>query len=648
MIRDLLKPGRQDSPYMTEPPFSFTYAEQPFAELFKTWELKHDERKLDGQRTEHTLTYADSKTDIVVRCVAIEYQDFPAVEWVLYFKNQGSTNTPILADIQPLDVIFPLDHGQDCRIHHAKGSDCKVDDFAPMGTPLAPSADLRLAPRLGRSSNGTLPFFNLELKDEGVIGAIGWTGGWAATFHRDEKWVRVRAGMEETHLKLFPGEEIRTPRILLLFWERDRLNGHNLLRRFLLAHHTPRPKGNLLQAPVCNAVWGENRAHQQIAKARWWKENDIPLDYFWIDAGWHGDGVFKEDSTLFNSDWPRHVGNWWPNKTTYPNGLKPVGDALKEMGLGFVLWLEPERVFKDTYFTREHPEWLLGPIGDNYLFNLGLSEACQGLTDLISSLISEGGITCYRQDFNTDPTPFWKAADAPDRVGMSEIRHIEGLYAFWDELLARHPGLIIDNCSSGGRRIDLETISRSIPLWRSDLQCFPNFDLNGMQGQTYGLSLWVPFSTGCCDRAETYAFRSALGPGIVITTNLFEREPPPPFPVEWLRERVNEQHEMRKYFYGDYYPLTPYRLESDVWMAWQFDRPEIGEGMVQAFRREKSVYESARVNLRGLEPDARYTVKDIDACDSKEMTGSELMEKGLVISISDQPGAVIITYKKVK
>ena len=76
---------------------------------------------------------------------------------------------------------------------------------------------------------------------------------------------------------------------------------------------------------------------------------------------------------------------------------------------------------------------------------------------------------------------------------MTEIKHIEGLYAFWDELLARHPGLIIDNCAGGGQRIDLETISRSVPLSRSDLQCWP-FDPTREQNQTQGLAPWVPLS----------------------------------------------------------------------------------------------------------------------------------------------------------
>ena len=83
-------------------------------------------------------------------------------------------------------------------------------------------------------------------------------------------------------------------------------------------------------------------------------------------------------------------------------------------------------------------------------------------------------------------------------------------------------------------------------------------------------------------------------------------------------------------------------------MAWQFNLPEDGEGMVQAFRREESVYESARLYLHELVPDARYLLKDVDADTSREMTGRELMEDGLVLQITEKPFAAIITYKEVE
>ena len=76
---------------------------------------------------------------------------------------------------------------------------------------------------------------------------------------------------------------------------------------------------------------------------------------------------------------------------------------------------------------------------------------------------------------------------------MTEIGHITGMYAMWDELLAKHPGLHIDNCASGGRRIDIETMARSFILWRTD---HGTDDHLAEQAMTTGLSPWVPGTTG--------------------------------------------------------------------------------------------------------------------------------------------------------
>lgn len=645
------KDGAREDPSVL--PFSFMLDGKP--PMPQEWSVHVTESAgLDG-RVRRTITGTQPALGLQVRAEATCSADFPAVEWVLYFKNIGAQDTPVIDDILPLDLTVPQPADGPCILHWAKGSECKLDDFAPQQTELTPSPSTpQEAPRgsieigtHGRSSNGTLPFFNLQTSDSGIIGAIAWTGGWKLNVARHSDGdVLLQAGMQKTHLKLLPGEEIRSPGIMLLFWQGDRQHGHNVLRQFLLNHHTPRPDGDLLVGPICNAVWGENHDYNQIAKAKWWVDNDLPLEYFWIDAGWYGDGKFLENSTVFNSEWGSHTGNWWPNKAAYPNGLKPVGDALREMGLGFVLWFEPERPRVNTYFPREHPQWVLGPVGDNYLFNLGLPEAREAITDLISGIITEGGVTCYRQDFNQDPHPYWEMADAPDRIGMSEIRHIEGLYAMWDELLARHPGLIIDNCSSGGRRIDLEMISRSIALWRSDLQCYPDFDPLSQQMQVQGLAPWVPLSCGCFDRGSDYAFRSAMGTGMVITTNIYEQQPLDAMPLDWLRQRLNEERLLRPYFYGDFYPLLSYTLSNDLWTAWQWHRADLGEGCVMAFRRPQSPLVALEAKLQGLEEGAQYAVRDVDGGEESIVSGAQLAS-GLMLEINDQPGTRVLVYRRV-
>ena len=81
-------------------------------------------------------------------------------------------------------------------------------------------------------------------------------------------------------------------------------------------------------------------------------------------------------------------------------------------------------------------------------------------------------------------------------------------------------------------------------------------------------------------------------------------------------------------------------------MAWQFNRPENGDGMIQAFRRTDSSFECSRFKIRGLESAATYRVLDLDSASQEIFTGQELMDKGLPVSIKNKPGAVLLKYQK--
>ena len=427
-----------------------------------------------------------------------------------------------------------------------------------------------------------------------------------------------------------------------------------MLRRLILAHYTPRPNGHLLQPPFCEGAWGAQTEASHLAKIGWLRENRIPTECYWIDAGWYGDRPIAEAADGLTSAWMRQVGSWSPNPEAYPRGFAPIGEAARAAGLGFLLWIEPERAFEGTQMVREHPDWLIGPVpsgganGVNFMVNLGIPEARRHVTDLVSNLIRAGGISCYRQDFNDLRVPeLFAMADAPDRVGMAEIGHITGLYAFWDELLARHPGLIIDNCAGGGQRIDLETISRSVPLWRSDLQCWP-FDPLAMQTQTQGLAPWVPLERGRLRGADRNTRCAARWDRALVTHWSSQAlDGGVDQPVEAIRRLMDEALAMRKYFYGDFYPLLAFSLADDAWAAWQYDRPDLGEGMVVAFRRHESPFPRWEARLQGLEPEADYDLFSWDDQGTRRMTGSQLMMEGFVVTIDGKPGSALFTYKRV-
>jgi alpha-galactosidase len=644
-------------------PFSFTYGGRPSAELLKTWECTRESRKLDAKRTEYTLRFTDPKTGLEVRCLATAYGDFPAVEWVIYFENKGDKDTLIIANVRALDTTIRSDsQRKDVVIRHARGTQVgmgdfgPIDDVLPLGARLkigsgyfssseeanAPAAHLAMGGK-GMSSVNALPFFNIDLGAKGMIAAVGWSGSWSAEFLRDsQQSVSVNAGMETTHLLLYPGEHIRTPRMLVMFWQGDLFRGHNLWRRLILKHYSPRPNGKPFVGPLSDMSWGAVKAEDQIDKIKWWGDHNLPLDCFWIDAGWNG--------VPGQTDCFAAAANRVPNPEFYPNGMKEVSDAAHGRGLKFLLWTWPHRALPGVEVGAEHPEWL---INDEALDH-GDPAANQWMIETNSRSIDEYGLDVYRQDGHVVIPP----DSGPDRQGINQIRYFEGFYSFWDELLKRHPHLLIDNCAGGGTKIDLETGMRSVSLWRSDYQNSNtnNFDPIGIQGMTYGLSFFVPLSGGCTVRTDAYNIRSGYSPAFCLMWHFFVTGTWTPvgkiddkeFNLDFDRTRklLSEYLTIREYFYGDYYPLTPYSLAPEAWMAWQFDCPEKGEGMVQAFRRDQNDETRRTFRMMGLDPNARYEITDLDAGTPRTLAGEELMREGLVVEISSRPGAAVIRYRK--
>jgi alpha-galactosidase len=614
-------------------PFSFVYGAHSSRETLASWRAESATRRLDAKRTEHTVTWTAFTTGMQARLVAIEYDDVPAIEWVLHFRNTGATDSLIIEDVQALDAAFAGAPMETFALHYALGESNSADSFRPVTDSIGPGDRQRIAPRGGRSSDGNMPYFNLQRRDGGIAIAVGWSGQWAADFqYEGNDAIRARAGMELMRLKLRPGEEIRTPRMLLVFWRGgDASRGSRLLRQTLLAHYTPRRKGEIVYPPICGTV-GEvapdgsyEPAHINVMKPL----AERGIEVFWSDM---------DPQQWYPGGFPEGTGTWEPDPVKYPRGLKPVGDAARAAGLGYLLWFEPERVAKGTQIAKDHPEWVSGGASGG-LFRLDIPEARKWITDKIDVQITLAGLSWVRWDFNIEPLKHWRRNDTPDREGMTEIRHIEGLYAMWDELERRHPGLLIDICASGGRRLDIELLSRGLPLWHSDMQCegpHPEAD----QLQTAGLYHWLPLhGSGLFGLEPSYIFRSEMTAG-----NIFCLGAHTPENADAVKRSVALQKKLRPYTLGDFYELLPHAAETDKWFAYQFHRDDLDAGYVVAFRRPLCADGSKTLAPRGIEPGARYDVTFEDTGEHSTMTGAELAS--LKVTASTAPGSAIVTYRR--
>jgi alpha-galactosidase len=630
-------------------PFSFVYDGKPSADLLAAWPHKSEAVALDKNRTQRTDRWSDPKTGLEVRCVCVEYADYPAVEWTVYFTNAGKNDTPILEDIQGLDTHFERGTAGEFVLHGIKGDWCTADSYEPYQLTLDANAVEKFAPsKSGKSSDGPKgwPYYNLQIPGGGVILAVGWPGQWASSFARDDRnGLRVVAGQELTELFLKPGEEIRTPLIAMLFWEgSDVVRAQNLWRRWVVAHNMPRVAGQTQPAVAQIQVGG---GEKDIAYVQSFLDAGIHVDLCWRDAG--GDAANTWFPTA-GGPFPQtgmawlNSGTWEIDPAKYPNGFRPFADWVHARGMQFVLWFEPERVGDpNSWLGKNHPEWLLPGTSHGALLDEGNPAARQWLVEHVDGMIKSQGIDWYREDMNGGgPLPAWRKNDAPNRRGITENLYVQGHLAFWDELRRRNPGLRIDSCASGGRRNDLETMRRAVPLLRSDFQ-MPDQPgvVEGNQGHTYGLSSWLPFTGTGVYFYDPYSYRSfylpSFGMGGLTPENTAAQQ-----------KAYAECRKIAPMMLGDYYPLTDYSLQLDQWIAWQFDRPEQGDGVIQAFRRDKCETAMITLRLRGLDPAAQYELTNFDLEGKSKVAGKELMETGLTVEITDRPGAAVITYMRRK
>jgi alpha-galactosidase len=594
------------------------------------------------------LVWTDADTGLQVRCVALEYADYPVVEWTVYFKNHGVTNTPILDTILGLDTSFRRGGSGEFLLHGIKGDFCTADSYEPYQLELIPGLGKKFSPPndSGKSCDGPegWPYSNLQLPgDGGIILAVGWPGQWASSFSRDAgRGLRITAGQQRTHLVLKPGEEIRTPLIALLFWKGDDLvRSQNLWRRWFIAHNLARTRGEPQPPTAQIQVDG---SVESIAGVKTFLDAGIKPDICWRDAGGAHTWYPNQTGPYTGNDSWLNTGTWEVDPTRYPQGFKPFSDWVRSNGMQFLLWFEPERVGDtNSWLAKNHPEWLLPGSSHGSIFNLGHPTALNWLVNHIDSMIKTQGLDWYREDMNGEgPLPTWRKNDAENRQGITENLYVQGHLAFWDELRRRHHGLRIDSCASGGRRNDLESMRRAVPLLRSDFQ-FPEMKgvVEGNQGHTHGLSSWLPFQGTGCYLYDAYSFRSfyltSFGMGGLSSETLAAQ-----------KQAYSECKKIAPMMLGDYYPLTRYNREAGRWIAWQFNRPEQRDGFVQAFRRRECSEVRMTFLFNGLDPKARYEITNFDAEGKTITTGKKLMKEGLPIEIKDKPGSAVITYRMMK
>jgi alpha-galactosidase len=329
---------------------------------------------------------------------------------------------------------------------------------------------------------------------------------------------------------------------------------------------------------------------------------------FVLDDGWFR--ARRDDSA--------GLGDWQVDPAVWPQGLSPLVEKVRGLGMQFGLWFEPEMVNEDSDVARAHPEWILAPgerlplRGRNqHVLNLTIPAAFNHVLEQMSALIAEYSIDYVKWDHNRD------LLEAGDRISGEPRVHAQTLavYELMDELRRRHPGLEIESCSSGGGRIDLEVLQHTDRVWASD--CIDALERQRIQRWTS--TLLAPELIGShvgAGTAHTTYRTHALG--FRAATALFGH-----LGIEWDLREASEQELDELAAWVALHKQERAVLHGGTVVRSDYPDPTYwAHGVVAADRRRAlfcfvamdtmAAARPDRIGLPGLDPDTRYRIEPIE------------------------------------
>ncbi len=353
----------------------------------------------------------------------------------------------------------------------------------------------------------------------------------------------------------------------------------------------------------------------------------LGIEMLVMDDGWFGKRNLDESG----------LGDWIPNEEKLGMSLHELIGKIKEKGLAFGIWIEPEMVSEDSILYREHPDWAFALPGRTpgrgrcqLVLDLGRECVRDYLYQAICRILDTGDISYVKWDMNRSICDVYNPELPPEQQGEAGHRYILGLYNLLEKITSRYPNVLLEGCSGGGGRFDAGMLYYSPQIWCSD-----DTDAIERLKIQYGTSFCYPVSTvgshvSTCPNHQNGRITPLHTRGVVAMAGTFGYELDISKMSAQDKEEIKVQIEdYKKYFEliqdGDYYRLT--KPEEDF-TTWQFVSKDRGKSLVNA------VMTSARVNapdyivrFRGLEPESRYMETDT----GKIYQGSTLMHGGYLL-----------------
>jgi alpha-galactosidase len=624
-----------------------------FADGNRDLVLKYRRHSVSGETL--TVELADISRPLTV---TLRYTIDPATGVIARSASVRNGDAKSVRIDQIAAATFTLPVGDDYRLHYLTGR--HAAEWSQVDSPVTPALTV-LESRRGSTGHGNQPWFAIgkdgqTSETDGPVwyGGLAWSGSFRLSVGADNLGrVRISGGYNpyDFSWSLKPGETLDTP----VFYAGYAAKGMgDASRRFHAFQRTSIiPGGTKAKIrPVLYNSWEATTFNVteagQMALAE--KAAKLGVERFVVDDGWFG----------ARNDDKAGLGDWTVNAAKFPNGLKPLIDRVKSLGMDFGLWVEPEMVNPDSDLYRAHPDWVLAFPGrprtegrNQLLLNLARTDVRDHLLNWLDRLVRDNDIAFLKWDYNRNWTEAgWPGVAVEDQQRV-QVAYVRNLYHILSELRRRHPGLEIEGCSGGGGRIDLGIMTLTDQSWTSDnTDPFDRLTIQDGFTQAYAPSImmaWVTDSPNWANGRQTsldYRFLSAMQGSLGLGANLDHwQQGDFATATKWIAAYKEIRATVQR---GDLYRIAPPRAgaatSATVYVAPDRKQAVLFQMLHSAMFRDNM----EALRMQGLDPARRYAVRMLGGAALPDgvpgqASGAYWMEQGVRMKLKgDFQGAALV------
>lgn len=501
----------------------------------------------------------------------------------------------------------------------------------------------------GESSHQYSPFFALVSPEtnEQSGAAYGFTLIYSGNFFAQAELTqhcqtRIQIGInpDDFSWELQADAEFQAPEAVMVYSD----NGLGEMSRCfhkLFDHHLIRSVWRDKIRPVLINNWEATYFHFDETKLLQIAEQaaDLGIELFVMDDGWFGHRD-SDDSSL---------GDWFPDKRKFPNGIHAFAEKISVLGMQFGLWFEPEMVSPDSDLFRAHPDWAiqipsreLSLCRAQFVLDFSRKEVRDAIWAQMQDIIESTHLSYIKWDMNRQLTELGSAALPAHRQQELAHRYVLGVYDLMERLVTTYPQILLENCSGGGARFDAGMLYYSPQIWASD-----NTDARDRLRIQHGATMFLPPSavgahisvcpnhatgrTTPFDTRAAVAMSGTFGYELDVTRLTDDEKSRIPAQIECYRRFSPLVRNGLQYRLGD--PFSPSKTAAQAqngWDAWLFVAEDGAEALFTYVQiSAEANMRSRRILLAGLEPESVYRY-EIDG-NTQEKTGAYLMQCGLLM-----------------